>query len=118
MARQDENRGFICISCGAAVEPLTNGSYRNHCPVCLSSVHVDLRPGDRASGCGGLMRPVGLAHHGRKGWQIVHVCMRCGARQPNRVAEGTIQPDDPLTVARLSGGGLEPVRKPIISRVR
>jgi hypothetical protein len=103
MAREDENRGFVCINCHAAVAPLTNGSYRNHCPVCLSSVHVDLRPGDRASSCAGLMRPVGLVYRRRKGWQIVHRCERCGTTGVNRVAEGTEQPDDVRAIARLSG---------------
>ncbi len=104
MAREDENRGFHCINCGAHVAPLTNGSYRNHCPACLCSLHVDIRPGDRASGCRGLMRPVGLAHRGGKGWQIVHVCERCGVRSVNRVAGDTRQPDDLRAVAKLSGG--------------
>ena len=103
MARDDENRGFVCINCHAAVRPLTNGSYRNHCPVCLCSVHVDVRPGDRASDCRGLMRAVGLAHSGKKGWQIVHRCVRCGAVARNRLAEGTAQPDDIRAVTRLSG---------------
>ncbi len=106
MAREDENRGFNCIHCGAAVKPLTNGSYRNHCPVCLCSVHVDVRPGDRASGCRGVMRAAGLVYRRKKGWQIVHRCARCGAEAVNRVAEDTIQPDDVRAVARLSG--LEP----------
>jgi len=116
MAREDENRGFNCIQCGAAVMPLTNGSYRNHCPVCLSSVHVDVRPGDRASGCGGIMRAVGLAHRGDKGWQIVHRCDRCGAMGANRVADGTVQPDDIRAVARLSG--VETARRTPIFRGR
>ena len=103
MARQDENRGFNCIQCGAAVTPLTNGSYRNHCPVCLCSVHVDVRPRDRANGCRGLMLAAGLVYSGSKGWQIVHRCERCGARGLNRVSEGTAQPDDVRAVARLSG---------------
>ena len=112
MARDDENRGFNCINCGAAVQPLTNGSYRNHCPVCLCSVHVDVRPGDRASGCGGLMRAARLVYRRKKGWQIVHRCTSCGAERVNRVAEGTAQPDDVRAVARLSGletASLEPI---------
>ncbi len=106
MAREHENRGFICIACGAAVEALTNGSYRNHCPVCLCSVHVDLRPGDRANDCMGLMRPAGLAHSGNKGWQIVHRCERCGGMQRNRIASDTEQPDDVRKVAALSGAAV------------
>lgn len=103
MARNDENRGFVCINCGAAVKPLNNGSYRNHCPVCLCSVHVDVRPGDRANRCAGLMMPVALVHSGNKGWQIVHRCKRCGGVRSNRVAAETDQPDDVGRVAALSG---------------
>jgi len=102
MAKDAENRGFICISCGADVQPLTNGSYRNHCPVCLSSVHVDILPGDRASGCRGVMRAVGLAYKGGKGWQIVHRCERCGARRLNKIAANTQQADDLKALARLN----------------
>ena len=103
MARKDENRGFICINCRTAVTPLTNGSYRNHCPVCLCSVHMDVYPGDRASDCHGLMRPVGVAYRAKKGWQVMHRCERCGASRPNRIADDTVQPDDMQEVARLSG---------------
>ena len=49
--------GFICGHCGRAVEPLGYSS-RNHCPFCLWSLHADVNPGDRASTCGGLMKPV------------------------------------------------------------
>jgi hypothetical protein len=103
MAREDENRGFHCINCGADVRPLTNGSYRNHCPACLCSRHVDLQPGDRASDCRGLMRPVGLVYRRKKGWQIVHRCERCGTQGVNRLAADTLQPDNPRAVAALSG---------------
>jgi hypothetical protein len=108
MAREDENRSFQCILCGTQVSPLTNGSYRNHCPVCLCSVHVDLRPGDRRNSCKGLMRPEGLAYRAGKGWQIAHRCERCGAVQRNRVAMDTIQPDDVVAVARLAYGPPSP----------
>ena len=120
MAREDENRGFICINCGANVCALTNGSYRNHCPVCLCSVHVDVRPGDRRNECHGLMRPAGLAYRRKKGWQIVHVCERCGVRCANLIAERTAQPDDPASVARLAGGvrEIEPTAIGTISRRR
>ena len=94
MARADENAGFTCAHCRASVSPLTNGSYRNHCPFCLWSVHVDdARPGDRASVCRGLMQPIELVSK-RKGWQVVHRCTRCGKTQPNKVAEATNQADD------------------------
>ena len=102
MAREDENRDFICINCKSRITPLTNGSYRNHCPVCLCSMHVDVRPGDRASDCRGLMRPVGLLYRRKKGWQIVHCCESCGIRAVNRIAAWTTQPDDIAALAELS----------------
>jgi hypothetical protein len=76
------------------VPPLTNGSYRNHCPACLHSLHVDEVPGDRASGCGGLMRPVAVRAKPAKGPQLIHRCLRCGALRVNRVAADTVAPDD------------------------
>ena len=92
MARSAENTGFVCAQCGETVHALTNGSYRNHCPSCLHSLHVDDAPGDRASTCGGLMEPIGL-RKGAKHLQVVHRCVRCGLVRPNRVAELTRQPD-------------------------
>jgi hypothetical protein len=75
------------------VKPLTNGSYRNHCPRCLSSLHLDVQPGDRRASCGGVMDAVALRRTA-KGMQIVHRCRRCGIERPNRVADRTDQPDD------------------------
>lgn len=89
IARQEP---FICEHCGAEVLPLSNGSYRNHCPHCLYSKHVDAKgPGDRASVCQGLMKPTALEQRSRKGWMIIHVCELCGKTIPNIAA-----PDDDL----------------------
>ena len=90
IARQEP---FICEYCGKPVEPLENGSYRNHCPLCLWSKHVDKDgPGDRESLCQGLMKPTGVDYDGKKGWMIVHECVRCGKRITNRTA-----PDDDMS---------------------
>lgn len=79
---------FTCEHCGAAVTPLLHGTYRNHCPHCLWSKHVDdVGPGDRASLCGGMMRPVGLDQSGKKGWMVIHACEKCGKRIPNKLTE-------------------------------
>ena len=41
---------FTCKVCGRLIIPDGAGStHRNHCPNCLSSLHVDEDPGDRAS---------------------------------------------------------------------
>ena len=84
---------FLCDHCGQAVTPLEHGTYRNHCPFCLYSKHVDLDgPGDRRSDCGGLMEPIALDQSGKKGFVLVHQCMECGHEQRNKAA-----PDDDLT---------------------
>lgn len=101
MARKDENTGFLCANCDERVTALSNGSYRNHCPFCLCSLHVDHKPGDRLNPCRGLMRPVGLTHKSKKGWQIIHRCTRCGGQSANKVATNTVQPDDVGLVAQL-----------------
>jgi DNA-directed RNA polymerase subunit RPC12/RpoP len=100
IARKNENVGFACVNCGAAVAPLQNGSYRNHCPFCLYSRHVDGRPGDRASSCRGLMEPVGIEFRSGKGFMVEHRCVRCGFVRPNRVA-----PDDTEAVIALMRRG-------------
>lgn len=114
MSRELENSGFRCENCGADVLPLTNGSYRNHCPFCLYSKHVDFRPGDRKSSCHGLMEPIDLIYKAKKGYQIVHRCLKCGVRRVNKVAVDTVQPDD--VVAWLEVHGPFEVRSPLNAR--
>ena len=100
---QGTNEGFKCVNCGAEVPPLANGSYRNHCPRCLYSLHVDLSPGDRASDCGGLLEPVSVDYNGKKGWIIVHRCARCGETRRNKAALGDPEvPDDFEVLLELS----------------
>ena len=93
MSRKKENTAFLCAHCGTQVTPLTNGSFRNHCPSCLYSKHMDHLPGDRASSCKGLMKPIGLDYSGKKGYQIVHQCTKCQKTSRNKVALNTIQED-------------------------
>ena len=101
MSKKSENAGFTCEHCGRKVLRVTNGSYRNHCPFCLHSKHVDIVPGDRMSECGGMMEPVGLTYKPGKGFQLIHKCLRCGERSVNKVAKETIQPDDTMELNRL-----------------
>ena len=101
MSRKEENTGFVCSHCGREVLPLTDGSYRNHCPFCLYSLHVDNLPGDRACNCGGLMEPVGMERKAGKGWQIIHRCQKCGCEKRNKISEDPRQPDDINAITAL-----------------
>ena len=83
----DENAGFACRRCGAPVPHAAHGTrQRNHCPLCLWSVHLDVRPGDRAAGCGGVMEPIAIWARPRGEWALVHRCEQCGAVRTNRIA--------------------------------
>ena len=89
------NDGFVCGHCRREVLPLTQGSFRNHCPYCLWSRHVDVVPGDRAESCRGLMEPVGVEGTTATGWTIHHRCSRCRATRAIRAAlDDPQQPDD------------------------
>jgi len=94
MSRKTENTNFTCANCGKSVKALTNGSFRNHCPFCLYSLHVDESIGDRQSNCFGLMKPSGIVYNSKKGYQIVHICCKCNVKRLNKVAENTEMPDD------------------------
>ncbi len=73
---------FACERCGQAV---TGNGYTNHCPACLWSKHVDVAPGDRAAGCGGLMEPVEVESRAG-GYRILHRCTLCAAEKWNQAA--------------------------------
>lgn len=78
---------FICKNCGRAVLPDHAGTaHRNHCPSCLCSLHLDVIPGDRAAGCGGLMDPIAVWVRKGGEWAVIHRCRRCGILSSNRVA--------------------------------
>lgn len=99
------NQPFSCAQCGTEVAPLVGGGYRNHCPACLHSLHVDVNPGDRAADCGGVMEPIAVEHAAKKGWVLVHRCLRCGAVRRNRAAlSDPVQPDDYDAIVALSSG--------------
>ena len=84
--------GFVCVECGRIVPPLGYSS-RNHCPYCLCSLHIDINPGDRANGCGGVMDAVSAAPS-RNGFVITHRCRKCGAVRRCRSADRGDAPDD------------------------
>jgi hypothetical protein len=73
---------FVCEHCGASV--VGNG-YTNHCPTCLWSKHVDIHPGDRASTCQGLMRPVRVEKD-KDEFRICFKCLKCGLEYRNKLS--------------------------------
>lgn len=91
---------FNCCNCGRLVEPESFGTrHRNHCPHCLWSRHLDLRPGDRRCVCRGPMAPVSIWLRDDGEGALIHRCTRCGALVSNRIAGD----DDPGALRALSG---------------
>ncbi|HBB57032.1 TPA: hypothetical protein DEW47_02870 [Patescibacteria group bacterium] len=76
--RKIEN--FVCENCGTNV---VGDGYTNHCFKCLRSKHMDNVPGDRAAGCGGLMRPM-KAELKSGEYIITHKCEACGHEKRNK----------------------------------
>ena len=77
--------GFVCANCGRNVPPLSYSS-RDHCTRCLCSLHVDVNPGDRANGCGGLLVPVSAEPDPKKGFIINYQCRKCKEKRRCRAA--------------------------------
>ncbi len=98
-SRHTEN--FVCGNC---VRDVVGTGYTNHCPSCLWSRHVDVRPGDRLALCGGLMQPVGVLYEGGR-YVVIQRCVECGHRWRNHTAH-----DDDLAVMLALAG--EPVEWP------
>ena len=93
------NDTFTCKVCGRVCTPQNAGSdHCNHCPNCLSSLHVDEEPGDRASDCGGIMEPVAVWVRKGGEWAIIHRCKRCGKLSSNRVAAD----DNPMKLMSIA----------------
>jgi len=81
------NESFACKNCGEFVLPEGAATkHRNHCPKCLTSVHVDISPGDRASACQGAMDPISVWVRKNGEWAIIHRCRLCGGISSNRIA--------------------------------
>ena len=84
--------------CNASAAQGAGSDHRNHCPNCLSSLHVDIEPGDRESDCGGIMEPVAVWVRKGGEWAIIHRCKRCGALSSNRVAAD----DNPMKLMSIA----------------
>ena len=75
---------FTCINCGKPVNKL-NYTARDHCPYCLTSIHVDINPGDRLNTCHGLLVPVGVEKF-KDSYKIIYKCENCGISHKNIMA--------------------------------
>ncbi|MCL2055131.1 MAG: RNHCP domain-containing protein [Oscillospiraceae bacterium] len=93
-----KDEGFTCAVCGENVG-LLGYTARDHCPRCLSSVHLDNFPGDREADCGALLTPIGL-EKGKKDWKIVYRCTGCSTVKRNKAAAD----DDMDLLIKLSAG--------------
>lgn len=91
---------FRCAGCRLDVSVDAPGTaHRNHCPNCLSSLHVDHRvPGDRASDCRGRMEALSLTARADGEWMLIHQCLSCGRLSANRIAGD----DNALALMRLA----------------
>ena len=90
---------FICKVCGWPVVSAGEGSsHRNHCPNCLSSIHLDNEPGDRRSECHGRMDPIGVWVRKNGEWAVIHRCRCCGKICSNRTAAD----DNPMKLMALA----------------
>ena len=99
------NMVFDAMTAGSlrmTIDPDTN---RNHCPYCLTSLHLDVAPGDRAADCGGRMEAVAVWVRRDGEWALIHRCARCGALSSNRIAAD----DNPLLLMSLA---LHPLAEP------
>ena len=97
---------FTCKVCGRPVVPAGAGSsHRNHCPNCLSSLHLDIEPGDRKADCGGIMDPVGVWIRKDGEWAVIHRCRRCGHFSFNRIAAD----DNPMKLMSIA---MKPLTQP------
>ncbi|MBP5153823.1 MAG: RNHCP domain-containing protein [Lachnospiraceae bacterium] len=90
---------FTCRVCGRSVVPEGAGTdHRNHCPYCLSSLHVDETPGDRRSKCHGVMDPIAVWVRKNNEWALIHRCRICGKLSSNRIAAD----DHPMKLMALA----------------
>jgi len=96
---QKKVEDFVCEKCGTAV---SGTGYTNHCPNCLWSKHVDINPGDRASDCQGMMKPIKVETE--KGeYVLTYHCEKCGFERRKKV-ENTDNFDEVVKLAKTLAG--------------
>ena len=78
---------FRCGYCKLLVSTVAVGTrYRNHCPNCGYSRHVDLPYSHGTSDCRGLMKPIGLTFKKNGELSLVHYCLSCQVMDRNRLS--------------------------------
>lgn len=102
---------FRCVGCRLDVPMAAPGTaHRNHCPHCLTSMHVDHRiPGDRRAGCRGRMAAFSVTVRPDGEWLIIHHCQSCGGLSANRIAGD----DNALALLRIAIRPLSDSRLPV-----
>ncbi len=105
------NDSFTCKVCGRPVVSAGSGSnHRNHCPNCLSSLHLDIEPGDRESDCGGIMEPVGVWVRNKGEWathpplQTLRTFKFQSGRRGRRSHEAHVHRHAPAVKTAISAG--------------
>ena len=98
---QKNDSAFTCTHCGKEVLP-NEVTSRDHCPFCLTSLHVDLLPGDRKNPCRGELVPVRSEPHPKKGFVIYYKCKKCGEKVSNKAAMTGVQSDDTEKLIKLT----------------
>jgi hypothetical protein len=98
--RDNSGESFRCCGCRLDVSFVAPGTaHRNHCPNCLTSLHVDSWiPGDRRSACRGRMVPLSLSVRPDGEWMLIHSCLACDELSANRVAGD----DNALVLLRIA----------------
>jgi hypothetical protein len=98
---------FRCRHCLLDVSLDAPGTqYRNHCPMCLWSRHLDDDvPGDRSADCGSSMEPIAITVRSDGEWVLIHRCLGCDELHLNRIAGD----DNPLLLLRLA---VQPLASP------
>ncbi|GAA3538239.1 hypothetical protein GCM10022419_017760 [Nonomuraea rosea] len=85
-------------------------AHRNHCPHCLTSLHVDHRiPGDRRAACRGRMAALSVSVRQDGEWLIIHDCQSCGELSANRIAGD----DNARALLRIAIRPLSDTRLPV-----
>ncbi|WP_345560109.1 RNHCP domain-containing protein [Nonomuraea rosea] len=102
---------FRCVGCRMDVPMIAPGTaHRNHCPHCLTSLHVDHRiPGDRRAACRGRMAALSVSVRQDGEWLIIHDCQSCGELSANRIAGD----DNARALLRIAIRPLSDTRLPV-----